>query len=102
VIYPSVGKYILLGVKKAKISLQSPKTKFGAQNRAIYNRVTYSRIENFTWSKKKYFWEQKCKNKPSEPKNGIWAPKSISSCDISIDQELKMEQEKMYFWGSYR
>jgi hypothetical protein len=34
-------------------------------------------IGNFTWRKKKYTFEgQKGENKPSEPKNGIWAPKS--------------------------
>jgi hypothetical protein len=43
-------KNILLGVKKVKISLQSPETEFGAQNQ--YDRVTYPSTENFTWSKK--------------------------------------------------
>jgi hypothetical protein len=63
-------------VKKAKISLQSPNTEFEAQNQ--YGRVTYLSIGNFTWSKKKYtFGGQKDENKPSEPKNGIWGPKSI-------------------------
>jgi hypothetical protein len=58
VTYPSIGnlhearKNILLGVKKGKISLQSPKTEFGAQNQ--YDRVTYPSIENFRWNKKKY------------------------------------------------
>jgi hypothetical protein len=57
-----------LGVKKAIIRLQSPKTEFGAQHQ--YGRVTYPSIRNFTWSKKKYtFGGQKSKNKPSEPKN---------------------------------
>jgi hypothetical protein len=32
-----------------------------------------------------------------QPKNGIWGPKSIWSCDISIDQEFYMEQEKYTF-----
>jgi hypothetical protein len=35
--------------------------------------------------KKKYiFGGQKGKNKPSEPKNEIWGPKSVWSCNISI------------------
>jgi hypothetical protein len=37
------------------------------------------------------------KNKPPEPKNGIWAPNSVWSCDISIDQEFYMVQDKIYF-----
>jgi hypothetical protein len=54
-----------LGVKKPKISIQSPKTEFGAQN--PYGRVTYPSIGNFTWSKKKYsFGGQKGENKASE------------------------------------
>jgi hypothetical protein len=81
---------MLLGVKKAKIGPQSPKTEFGAQNQ--YGRVIYPSIGNFTWSKKKYtFGGQKGENRPREPKNGIWGPKSIWSCDISIDREFYME-----------
>jgi hypothetical protein len=38
---------------------------------------------------------QKGENNPSELKN--WAPKSVWSCDISIDQI-----EIIYFWGSKR
>jgi hypothetical protein len=65
---------LLLGVKNAKISSQSPKTEFGLQNQ--YRRVIYPSIVNFILSKKKYtLGGQKGKNKPSEPKNGIWAPK---------------------------
>jgi hypothetical protein len=57
-----------LGVKKAKIGPQSPKTEFGAQNQ--YGRVIDPSIENFTWSKKKYtFGGPKGKNKVSEPAN---------------------------------
>jgi hypothetical protein len=56
-------KYILLGVKKAKIGSQSPKTEFGAQNQ--YVRVIYPSIGNFTRSMKKYtFGGQKGKNRP--------------------------------------
>jgi hypothetical protein len=46
----SKKKYTLRGVKKEKISLQSPKTEFGAQNQ--YDQVTYPSIGNFTWNKK--------------------------------------------------
>jgi hypothetical protein len=89
------------GGQKAKIGPQSPKTEFGAQNQ--YGRVTYPSIRNFTWSKKIYtFKGQKDQNRPPEPKNGIWGSKSIWSCDISIDKQFYMEQEKIYFWGSKR
>jgi hypothetical protein len=58
------------------ISLQRPKTEFGLQNH--YGRVIYPTIENFIRSKKKYtFGGQKGDSKISEPKNGIWAPKSL-------------------------
>jgi hypothetical protein len=85
-----------LGVKKAKTSLRSPKTEFGLQNQ--YGRVTYPSIGNFTWSKKKCTFEgHKGKNKLSEPKNGIKAPKSVWSCVIN-----RKFYEKVYFWGSKR
>jgi hypothetical protein len=38
-------KNIILGVKKVKISLQSPKTEFGAQDQ--YGRVLYPSFGNF-------------------------------------------------------
>jgi hypothetical protein len=87
-------KFILLGVKKPKIDLQSLKTEFGAQIQ--YGRVIYPSIGNFTWSKKKYtFGGQKGENRPKneapEPKNEIWGPKSIWSWVISIDREFYME-----------
>jgi hypothetical protein len=67
-----VRKNIVLRVKKAKISLQSPKMEFEAQNQ--YGRVIYPSIGNFIWSQNKYpFGGQKGENEPSEPKNGIWA-----------------------------
>jgi hypothetical protein len=67
-------KNILLGVKKAKLSPQSPKTEFGVQNQ--YGRVISIDREFYTWSKKKYtFGGQKGKNKVSEPENGTQAPK---------------------------
>jgi hypothetical protein len=49
---------------------------------------------------KKYtFGGQKGKKRPPEPKNGIWGPKSVWSCDISIDREFYMEHEKIFFRG---
>jgi hypothetical protein len=33
------------------------------------------------------FADQKSKNKPSESKNGIWAPKSIWLSDLYMNQE---------------
>jgi hypothetical protein len=41
------------------------------------------------------FRGQRGKNRPPEPKNGILGPKSIWSCDISIDREFYVEQEKI-------
>jgi hypothetical protein len=41
------------------------------------------------------FRGRKCENKPAEPKNGICGPKSVWSCDISIDREFNMEHEKI-------
>jgi hypothetical protein len=82
--------------KKVKIGPQSPKTEFVAQNQ--YVRVIHPSIWNFTWNKKKYtFGYQKGKNRPPEPKNGICGPKSVCSCDTSIDRKFNMEQEKIYF-----
>jgi hypothetical protein len=44
---------------------------------------------------------QNGEHKPTEPepKNGIWAPKSVWSFDMSINRKFYMEQEKIYFWG---
>jgi hypothetical protein len=102
VIYPSGQEFymeqknILLGVKKVKIILQSPKSEFEIQNQ--YGRVIYPSIGNFIWNKKKYtFGDQKDENKTPEPKNGIQAPKSVWSCDISIDQEFNIDEENIYF-----
>jgi hypothetical protein len=39
----------------------------------------------------------KVKNWPPEPKNGIWVPKIVWSCDISIDQEFNIDEENIYF-----
>jgi hypothetical protein len=53
--------------------------------------------------KKKYILRgQKGENKPSEPKNGIWAPKLVWSCDISIDRKFCGDAEKIFFEGSNR
>jgi hypothetical protein len=37
------------------------------------------------------------KNKPLEPKNEIWDPKSVWSCDLHIAREFYMEQKKLAF-----
>jgi hypothetical protein len=56
--------------------------------------VIYLSIGNFISSMKKYtFRVKKGENKPSEPKNGIWAPKSVWSCDVSIDREFYIQHE---------
>jgi hypothetical protein len=83
-----------LGVKKAKISFQSPKTEFGAQNQ--YGRVTYPSIGNFTWSMKKYtFGVQKGENKASEPKNGA-GPKISKQKDKNKKAFQKMHAKKVF------
>jgi hypothetical protein len=65
--------------------------------------VTYPSIGNFVEMQKKYFLRvQIGKNKPSEPKNGIWVPKLVFSCDISIDRKFCEDEEKIYFEGSKR
>jgi hypothetical protein len=45
------------------------------------------------------FSDQKGENRLPEPKNGICGPKSVWSCDISINREFYVKQEKIYFWG---
>jgi hypothetical protein len=50
-------------------------------------------------AKKYYFGAQKDGKNPSDLKIGIWGPKSVLSCDTSIDWEFYMEQEKIYLWG---
>jgi hypothetical protein len=80
---------------------KSPKTEFGAQNQ--YVRVIYPSIGNFTRREKKYtLGGQKDENRPPGPKNGIWGPKSVWSCDLSIDREFYKKREKIYFRGSKR
>jgi hypothetical protein len=66
---------MVLGVEYSKISPQSPKTKFGIQNQ--YGRDILIVREFYMEQKKLAFGSQKGANKPSEPKNGIWTPKSI-------------------------
>jgi hypothetical protein len=62
-----------------------------AQNQ--YGRVIHLSIGNFTCNKKKYtFGGQKAEKRFSEPKNVIWGPKPIWSCDISIVREFYTEQ----------
>jgi hypothetical protein len=43
------------------------------------------------------FRGQKGKNKPSKPKNGIWGPKSVRSCDIFIDRKFYIDEENIGF-----
>jgi hypothetical protein len=90
-------KYILLGVKKSKISLQSPKTEFGAQNQ--YGHVTYS-IGNFTWSKKKYsFGGRKGENKPSEPKSEFGAQNQFGRVTYPSIGNFTWSKKKYTFGG---
>jgi hypothetical protein len=94
----NIRKYVLLGVKQAKIGSQIPNAEFGAQNQ--YDHVIYSSIGNFIWTKKKYTVEgHKGENKPSVPTSRIWSPKSIWSCDISKDREFDIELEKCSVGG---
>jgi hypothetical protein len=47
--------------------------------------VTYQSIGNFVLMKKTYtLRSKKGEHKPSQPKNGTWAPKSVWSCDIRV------------------
>jgi hypothetical protein len=71
-------------------------SRLGAQNQ--YVRVIYPSIGYFLWSKKIYtFSGRKGKNRLPEPKNGSWGPKSVWSCDMSIDQEFNIDEENIYF-----
>jgi hypothetical protein len=96
VIYPSIGnfkwskkKYSFEG-QKCENKLLEPKTEFGAQNQ--YSRGIYPSIENITWSKKNIkLGVKKTTKGPQRPKNGIWSPKSVWSCDKSIDREFDMK-----------
>jgi hypothetical protein len=71
-----------------KIIPQSPKTVFGLQNQ--YSRVIYPIVSKF------YLKQKKGENKPSEPKNEIWAPKSKKS--MIVRWKFYIEQAKTYFW----
>jgi hypothetical protein len=65
--------------------------------------VTHQSIGNFIYMKKIYtFRGQKGEIRLPEPNNGIWGPKPVWSCDISIDREFYIEHEKIYLWGSER
>jgi hypothetical protein len=60
--------------------------------------VTHQSIGNFV--KKIFtFRGQKGKNRPPEPKNGIWVPKLVCSCDISIDLKFYIDEEEYTFGG---
>jgi hypothetical protein len=84
-----------LGVIKAKISLQSSKTEFGAQNQ--HGRVIHPSIGNFSSSKKKHtFGGQKGENTPPEPKNGTKAPKNQKKNFRAI--KIKTKHFKICFW----
>jgi hypothetical protein len=56
-------KYVLLGVKKVQIDLNSLKTEYGPQNQ--YARVKYPPIGNYVKSKKKYTFRVKFQMNPS-------------------------------------
>jgi hypothetical protein len=43
------------------------------------------------------FMSKKRENKPSEPKNRIWDPKSVMSRDMTIDRKFYTKQGKIYF-----
>jgi hypothetical protein len=61
-----------LGVRKAYIGSQSPKTEFRAQHQ--YGRVIHPSIKNFIWSQRKYtFGGQKGENRPQSPKTEFGA-----------------------------
>jgi hypothetical protein len=80
------------------LSVLSPK-KFGIRR---IPRLGTGRLKNeishVTHHSKIYtFRGQKGKNRTLEPKNGIWGPKSVWSCDISIDQEFNKDEEHIYF-----
>jgi hypothetical protein len=62
------------------------------------DHVTNQSIGNFIQMKKIYtFRGRKGKNRPPEPKNGIWGQKPVWTCDISIDQEFNIDEENVYF-----
>jgi hypothetical protein len=85
------------GLKGENEPSESPETEFGAQNQ--YGRVIYPSIGNFTWTMKNVLLGTKRQIKrPPELKNGIWGPKSVWSCDISIERKFCMQQ-KNKLWG---
>jgi hypothetical protein len=49
-----------------------------------------------------YSFRGKSENRPPEPKNGIWVPKSVKSCDIFFNQEFNIDEENLYFSGLKR
>jgi hypothetical protein len=60
--------------------------------------VIYPSIRNLIKMKKiSTLRGRKCENETAEPKNGVWGPTSVWSCDISIDQEFNIDEENIYF-----
>jgi hypothetical protein len=45
---------------------------------------------------------RKGENRPSEPKNGIWRPKSVWSCDTSVDRKFYIDEKIYAFNGLNR
>jgi hypothetical protein len=81
-IFPLMDLY-----SKISHSLQNPKTEFGLQNH--YGREIYPSNGNFIRSKKNmHLGVKKLKLSLQSPKNGIRAPKSLCSCDISIERKF--------------
>jgi hypothetical protein len=70
---------------------ESPKNELGHVHQPIGNFMKMKTIYPLVGVKK-------AKKKTSEPKNGIWSPKSVWSCDISI-RNLLCSTEKYAFKG---
>jgi hypothetical protein len=65
------------------------------------NTKFHQSIGNFAKIKKIYtFRGHKSENRTPEPKNGIWVPKSVWSCETFIDQKFNMNEENIFFLGS--
>jgi hypothetical protein len=61
--------------------------------------MSIHRLGIFHEARKNIFWGQ---NKPLEPKNGIWGPKSEWSCGTFFVREFYEEQDKLFIWGTQR
>jgi hypothetical protein len=97
--YMEQQKTYFQGSKRKKISLQ--KRNLGPKISMVEWNIHRSGILHGT-KLNIHLEVKKGENKSSEPKNGIWGQKSVSSCDISIVREFNMEQGKRYFWGFKR